>query len=450
MIASEAISVRREEAMQVTAGPQRDDSTGEPADPARAPDVADDRRSSERWRDLSLAAVVAGSAAFAVVVGNDGSAGWRILRVVAVAGLGVLLWWAQERAHGWIATGGAAFVGVAVGLGLLPHLIDGGRTLLAVASLVLVVSSLWLLGDGWVRVVGRRRWPWKVAATLVAVTALALTTAVVTPAVLATNVAPTTIDAVPADRGLAAADVRFETSDGVELAAWYIASTNGAAVVLRHGAGSTRSDALDEAAVLADHGYGVLLTDARGHGESGGRAMDFGWSGDEDVAAAVRFLADRPDVDATRIGLVGLSMGGEEVVGAAPVVPDVGAIVAEGATARTAADKTWLSDVYGVRGWAQEQIERVQDSLTDLLTDADRPAALRDAIAASDADFLLVTAGRIADEAEAARHMATAAPERVEVWTIEGAPHVGGLATAPELWEQVVVGFLDDHLLAIG
>jgi hypothetical protein len=72
---------------------------------------------------------------------------------------------------------------------------------------------------------------------------------------------------------------------------------------------------------------------------------------------------------------------------------------------------------------------------------------LWDAIGDSDASFLLLTAGRIADESEAARHLATAAPGRVEVWTIEGAPHVGGLATAPADWERRVVGFLDDHLL---
>jgi pimeloyl-ACP methyl ester carboxylesterase len=32
--------------------------------------------------------------------------------------------------------------------------------------------------------------------------------------------------------------------------------------------------------VLAEHGYGVLLFDARGHGLSEGTAMDFGWYGD--------------------------------------------------------------------------------------------------------------------------------------------------------------------------
>ena len=154
-----------------------------------------------------------------------------------------------------------------------------------------------------------------------------------------------------------------------DLAGWYVASTNRAAVVLLHGAGSTRSDVLDEAAVLAGHGFGVLMIDARGHGDSGGRAMDFGWHGDADIAAATRYLADRPDVDRQRIGVVGMSMGGEEALGASATNALIQAVVAEGATARSAADEAWLSDQFGVRGLMQEQLERLQDGVTDALTE---------------------------------------------------------------------------------
>lgn len=66
------------------------------------------------------------------------------------------------------------------------------------------------------------------------------------------------------------------------------------AIVLLHGAGSTRSDVLDQAAVLAHYGFGVLMIDARGHGDSGGRAMDFGWHGDADSAAATGYLRLTP------------------------------------------------------------------------------------------------------------------------------------------------------------
>ena len=107
------------------------------------------------------------------------------------------------------------------------------------------------------------------------------------------------------------------------LSGWFVPSRNGAAVVVADGAGSTRASVRAHAEVLAWHGFGVLAFDARGHGRSEGRAMDFGWYGDEDVGAAVAFVRGRPGVDANRIGAVGLSMGGEEVIGAAATNPGI-------------------------------------------------------------------------------------------------------------------------------
>ena len=42
--------------------------------------------------------------------------------------------------------------------------------------------------------------------------------------------------------------------------------------------------------MLARHGYGVLLFDRRGEGESEGDPNIFGWQGERDIHAAVAFL----------------------------------------------------------------------------------------------------------------------------------------------------------------
>ena len=42
--------------------------------------------------------------------------------------------------------------------------------------------------------------------------------------------------------------------------------------------------------------------------------------------------------------------------------------------------------------------------------------------------------------------MRSVAPSRVEVWTVPGAGHTGGLTTDPAEWEDRVVGFLEQHL----
>jgi dienelactone hydrolase len=337
----------------------------------------------------------------------------------------------------------------AVGVGFAPFLVDGGSIGVAAAAFVLAVASVGLIIGGTVVAVRGLWWLRRLAASVAVLFATALVLVVVGPAVAATNVPRPEIGATPSAVGLEYEDVVLETSDDVTLAAWYVRSSNRAAVVLLHGAGSTRSNALDEAAVLARFGFGVLLVDVRGHGESGGRAMDFGWHGDADIAAATAYLASRADVDSQRIGVVGMSMGGEQALGASGSNRLIRAVVAEGATARSAADERWLSDVYGVRGQIQEQLERVQDWVTDALTSARVPASMRSAVAASaDTRYLLITAGNVADERHAAAFIASAAPDRVQTWDVARASHTAGLTTAPDEWATRVTGFLSHALLS--
>jgi pimeloyl-ACP methyl ester carboxylesterase len=351
--------------------------------------------------------------------------------------------------------GGAAYVAAgllatAVGAGIgLPHAAKTGLSVATVAGLALLLVGLVLCGLG-VRSVlrGMRRRYWILLVPLILVVGYVVVWSL--GLAVAVNTVPRTAlgERTPASLGLRYEDVRFETSDGVELAGWYLPSRNGAAVALMHGAGSTRSAVLNQAAVLAEHGYGVLLFDARGHGQSGGRAMDFGWYGDADVGAAVDVLAERDDVDPARIGAVGMSMGGEEAIGAAAGDSRIRAVVAEGATNRVAGDKAWLPEEYGVRGTLQQGMDRLTYAATDLLTGADPPVTLREAVAASDPDdrFLLITAGGTPDELHAAEYIRGGSPTQVTIWTVDGAGHTGGLRTAPDQWERRVTGFLDRSL----
>ena len=105
--------------------------------------------------------------------------------------------------------------------------------------------------------------------------------------------------------------VTFAASDGIRLAGWYVRSRNGAAIVLVHGGGGDRQGTIRHARMLAKAGYGVLLYDARGRGESAGHENAFGWQWDRDVRGAVSYLTRR---GIHRIGLLGLSTGAEAVV----------------------------------------------------------------------------------------------------------------------------------------
>ena len=128
-------------------------------------------------------------------------------------------------------------------------------------------------------------------------------------------------------------DVAYENA-GVPLAAELImpdVSHRVPAVVVVHGSGaSDRSNSWARAiaeAFLAN-GVAVLLTDKRGSGKSGGdwRTAGFHELAD-DALAGVKLLEDRPEIDASRIGLVGLSQGGRIVPIAASKSPGVAFVI---------------------------------------------------------------------------------------------------------------------------
>ena len=118
---------------------------------------------------------------------------------------------------------------------------------------------------------------------------------------------------------------------------------------------------------------------------------------------------------------------------------------------------TALSDS-GVAGVAYFEIigvplerwdEEVRQRVTDILTSASVPTSLRSAVEASgDTHYLLITAGEVEDEAHAATYLAAGAPGRVQIWTVAGAGHTDGLATAPAEWTDRVIRFLNTSLLA--
>jgi fermentation-respiration switch protein FrsA (DUF1100 family) len=338
----------------------------------------------------------------------------------------------------------AGIAGLAAAMGLAgPHAVKGGQPALIVGGVVLAIACGVLVASA-IRNAARRSRLGLAVAAVAAVALGAVAVAVVTVPVMLTHAPrPDVGTTTPSDLGADYVDVEVPARDGTVLSGWYLPSTTGAAVVLRHGSGSTRSNVLDHGVVLARHGLGVLLLDARGHGRSGGRAMEAGWFGDDDVIGAVDWLARRDDVDPTRIAVVGLSMGGEEAIGAAAADERIAAVVAEGATGRVADDFGWLSAEYGLRGTVQQGIEHAQQAVTGMLTRASAPTPLREAVAAAaPRPVLLIAGGDEHDEIVAARWIEDAAPASVSLWVVPGSGHTDGLDTDPRAWEARVVAFL--------
>jgi pimeloyl-ACP methyl ester carboxylesterase len=119
---------------------------------------------------------------------------------------------------------------------------------------------------------------------------------------------------------------------GLPLRGWFIPSSNGAAVLFAHGTGADRTQLAPEAQLLARHGYGALLFDWPGHGESGGMVT---WDAHEraGLTAALDFVSRARGVDRERVGLFAFSMGGMIAIQVAARDTRVAALVVEGAFA---------------------------------------------------------------------------------------------------------------------
>jgi pimeloyl-ACP methyl ester carboxylesterase len=233
------------------------------------------------------------------------------------------------------------------------------------------------------------------------------------------------------------ADVAFDASDGLELRGWYRPSRNDAAVLVIHGGSSDRKGSVAHAELLARHGYGVLLYDARGRGESEGSENNYGWDWAKDIAGALTFLHEQDGVE--RIGAVGLSTGADVLLEVAAGRDDLAAVVADGAAAGSFADWQRLrgDEIGAVPGWVMFSTIRV------LSGDAPGPP-LVDAVAQIKAPTLLISAGE-AEERDFNLLYDEAARGPVEHWNLPAAQHTHAIRTEPA-YEQRVVGFFNAAL----
>lgn len=238
-------------------------------------------------------------------------------------------------------------------------------------------------------------------------------------------------------------EVALTADDNVTLAGWYAPPANGAVILLLHGAGGSREELRHTAQMLVSHGYGVLAMDARGHGASGGKTNRLGWRGSRDVAAAVDFLQAQPDI--TQIGAMGLSMGGEIMLGASAENPDITAIVADGATRRCIEE---LLALPSERPLVRNFTARVMFATVQIFSGERPPEPLLDSmITAEETRFLLIAGGAKTQEVEFNKLFANTVGARAELWIAPNAPHVGAYSLYPDEYQQRVIDFFDKTLL---
>jgi fermentation-respiration switch protein FrsA (DUF1100 family) len=250
----------------------------------------------------------------------------------------------------------------------------------------------------------------------------------------------------PADLGLAYEAVTFPTHDGLTLSGWYIPSRNGAAIIAAHTHNGNRTGMIYHAGFLAQHGYGVLLFDLRGHGDSQGDLWLHGWQGHLDVLGALAYLRQRPDVDATRIGALGLSAGAVSVLHAAAVDDQIRAVVSDGAGYRTLKEMYLTADA---ATWAYAPGWLVYFTTLSVITGVPSPPSFVDLVPQiAPRPLLLIASGNDkAVEIQYNRIYYAAAGEPKELWELPDTAHIHGLFTHSKQYQEKVLATFDRALL---
>lgn len=245
--------------------------------------------------------------------------------------------------------------------------------------------------------------------------------------------------------GDAVEEVRIPAADGVVLAGWYAPPTDGsdAVVMVLHGSRSNRLSSLAHAYVMQDAGYGVLVYDQRASGESTGDRQSVGLYDRRDIGPIIDWLSARPEVDAGRIGGIGLSLGAHILVSAGPTEPRLAAIWADGLGVSgrddfppsTGFSEALVTFINQQAYWMAELYlgERFLPFSASIPQIAPR-------------HLMLVAGGLDPYEPIFNRQYEPLLGDNGELWVIEDAGHVGGLFVQPDVYRQRMVTFFDAAL----
>jgi uncharacterized protein len=371
------------------------------------------------------------AAAIAVVAGGAAFIAFPLVRPGLRAGVALVF--------GVLATTNGAMHAIHIAKDGAAHS-DVTGALALLAGIVLIALGLWIpwrhRGEG--ARTARRRWINR---------GIALVGGLV---VLYAGLYPTAVALVPTHKYRepipAAPDgyesVLFDAADGLELSGWYAPSRNGAAVVLVHGGGGDRTGPLDHAHLLRRQGYGVLLYDSRGRGESEGTPNAWGWGWERDVEGALDFLTSRPDVEDGRIGGLGLSTGADVLIRVAPEHRALRAVVSDGATAASFADRTatFGYDAETPVYWTMLMAGRILSGYSP------GPRLEESVSRVSPTPLFLIAAGGFPTEIDFNRHYADVAREPFTYWELPAVGHTAAVRERAEEYERRVIAFFDDAL----
>ena len=252
------------------------------------------------------------------------------------------------------------------------------------------------------------------------------------------------------DFDLPSEEIGFSSHDGTRLAGWFIpppGPTPAPGIVLSHGWGRSRAELLPHANFLHRAGYAVVAFDYRYRGESAGDGVTMGLREQDDLLGAIDTLCARPEVDAARVGVFGMSLGGVVAILVTARDTRVRALAVEAPFATHKAIMTrsirhyFHLPSFPVADIAKWVIER------RLGEPLDRAEPLHVVRLISPRPLLVIADERDSvighDETE---RVFQAAGEPKRFWLVPGADHARAWQTAGDEYERRVLDFYDQAL----
>ncbi len=234
-------------------------------------------------------------------------------------------------------------------------------------------------------------------------------------------------------------DVRFFSTQGLDIEGYFIPGTNGATVIIPPAYSSDRGGSLHYAEVFNRDGFSVLTFESRVCTALGW--ISLGYYEIEDVQAAYDYLKTRPDIDPMRVSLHGFSSAGATSLMATAAIPEIRAVSAEGgyhdfgAVMGIGETSNFFNDLY--RFAARGTYRLITGTDMENLS----PIGAIERIGAR--PVLLVYGSREVSLPGARQMLARAQALNVPaaLWIVEGAGHGNYLTIAPEEFVRRVVGF---------
>jgi|SRR5579885_1238595 alpha-beta hydrolase superfamily lysophospholipase len=260
----------------------------------------------------------------------------------------------------------------------------------------------------------------------------------------------TSLKHTPEEYGLPAETVRIPGPRGT-LAAWYIPARNGCTLICCHGIHDNRSQWVEQVARLHERsGYGALLFDFGGHGESDESLVTYGARETDDVAAAIAYLRQRGDVDMQRLAILGYSLGAITATLAMAEQPELRCLVVESDFADVEHDLVKLfSRFTGLPGFPLANLVVFWgEKIAHVRLSTIRPAQVVSQIAPRAVFVIADLRDQVADEPHDGETLYASARDPKRYWLVEDSGHVQAFFDHPSEWIERVGSFLDEYLAA--